>query len=186
MKATYYIFDIKESPKSLVIYKNTLNRKIENKFFHGSFIEEPLQTELYVEGRNPPDLLTSGGLLVASKRLKMLFDQLIINGVQFIPAKVIHKSGIEVPGYHIINVLNIYSAWDKENTVWVNEDQKDAGQYPEFNVWRVALKKEVIGNLHIFRLEKPQFPIYISKYLKEEIEKHKFDVGVGFYPVYAY
>lgn len=186
MKTKYYNFFIKEFFRSLTIYKSTLDKKEISAFFQGVYIKEPLQIEFYAEGSNPPDVLVSMSVLLISNRLKNLFEQLMIEGVQFIPAQVIHKSGIGVPGYYILNILTVLPAWDKENTVWVNKDEKGMKQNPELNVWQIALKKEVIGKKHIFCLEKPKFEVYISEYLKKEIEKHKFDVGVGFYPVYAY
>lgn len=146
----------------------------------------PINGEITVKGKNPTDYLFCPlkPWLLVSKKVRTILEEQSIQGVQFLPVNVIHKSGIEIPGYSIINILQMVEGLDYENSTWVTSEKWNV-EYPQLNLWKIALRHEVVQNLDIFRIVESKTQIFISTRLKECLQKSGV-LGFKFLPIQAY
>ncbi|WP_448593697.1 RHS repeat-associated core domain-containing protein [Thermoflexus hugenholtzii] len=89
---------------------------------------------------------------IVSERVKQALEELkATEGVQFLPIRVIRKeTGEEAPGYYVLHVWRHISALDEEHTKFIEpRDEK----YPELSIAVVALRREALRGVDIFRLK---------------------------------
>lgn len=184
----YKVWFSEEDPEGLIAYQQALGDVDEYALSKGMWIEDwPLNVTLYVKGKHPQDYLFSAvnNWMLVSKRVQQVFEACDIQGVQFLPVRIVHKSGVEIPGYAALNVLNVIPALDREHTVWLTPD-RDEVEYPALNIVKVALNRSAIGGADIFRLQERPIQVIISRRLKECLERAGTTTGFRFIPVPVY
>lgn len=184
----YKVWFSEADQEGLIAYGHDLRGVNRYIVFDGTWIENwPPNVTLYVEGKHPEDYLfsTLNGWIPLSKRVQQVFEACDIQGVQFLPIRIVHKSGVEIPGYAVLNVLNVIPALDHEHTVWLTSE-KDQVEYPQLNILKVALNRDAIGGIDIFRLQESRTEMFISRRLKECLERAGATAGFKFIPVAVY
>lgn len=184
----YYNLTFLEVSKGLIVYQDDFKGFDRDLLTEGTLISDwPSDVTLYVKGRNPTDYLfyPLAPWITISKKAQVALKEGNIEEIQFLPVQVVHKSGIEIPGYSIVNVLKIVSALDYEHTIWMTPEREHV-TYPQLNILEEALDWKKIEGLEIFRLVESKTEIYVSKYFKECLERKNATVGFGFMPIPAY
>jgi len=89
--------------------------------------------------------------------------------VQFLPIRVIRKeTGEEVPGYYVLHMWRHITALDEEHTKFIEpRDEK----YPQLSIAVVALRREALRGVDIFRLKERNVSIYVSRRVKRRLEE---------------
>lgn len=189
MKITqYYNLTFSEVRGGLIVYQADFKGVNKDSLTKGAPITDwSSDATLLVNGKNPTDYLfyPLSPWFTISKKAQIALEEANIEGIQFLPVHVIHKSGIEIPGYAIVNVLTIIEALDYEHTSWLTPDREQV-TYPQLNILEEALQRKKIEGLEIFRLVELRTEIYISNIFKECLERKKATIGFGFMPVAAY
>ncbi len=147
----------------------------------------PVDATITIKGKNPTDNLFCPlkPWFVVSKRVTNVLIEENIYGVQLLPVRVFHLSGIELPGYSILNVLNMMNGLHYEKTSWLTPS-KWSVQYPELDIVKEALKADIVTGKDIFRITEVKTRVYISKFLKACLQKRGAITGFKFLPVRAY
>ena len=89
--------------------------------------------------------------------------------MQFLPIRVIRKeTGEEVPGYYVLHMWRHITALDEEHTKFIEpRDEK----YPQLSIAVVALRREALRGVDIFRLKERNVSIYVSRRVKRRLEE---------------
>jgi hypothetical protein len=128
---------------------------------------------------------------VVSYRVKKVFDDCQVKGVQFLPVHVIlENTGKEIGPYYAVNVLQAFDALDWEHTIWMNNkiNPRDH-KYPNANILYAALHNEPIQGIDIFRLTiqgNIDVRIFISARVVNSLVKSNATIGFKFIPVRSY
>lgn len=133
--------------------------------------EWPEGVTFYAEGSPLEDYLfpTVVDWVLISERVKQVLEGLEVEGVQFLPIRVVRKeTGEEVPGYYVLHVWRHIPALDEEHTKFI--ELRD-GKYPERIIAVVALRWEAIKDVDIFRLKEQDVSIYVSRRVKKRLEE---------------
>ncbi|OGO38936.1 MAG: hypothetical protein A2W35_16965 [Chloroflexi bacterium RBG_16_57_11] len=184
----YYNLTFSEVHGGLIVYQDDFKGVDKDLLTKGAPIMDwPSDTTLFVKGRNPTDYLfyPLSPWFTISKKAQIALEDANIKGIQFLPIHVVHKSGIEIPGYAIVNVLTVVAALDYVHTIWMTPDRERV-TYPQLNILEEALQKKKVEGFEIFRLVELKTQVYISKYFKECLERKNATVGFDFMPVSAY
>lgn len=184
----YYQLFFQEVKEALIAERYDLKGLNEDALMKGQRIDNwPIDVIIVVQGKNPTDNLFCAlkPWHVVSKKVADVLIAENIQGVQLLPVRVFHLSGIEIPGYSILNVLNIIDCLHYEKTSWVTS-QKWNVQYPSLNVWKEALKEEMVRGKDIFRIAEMKVEVYVSEFLKTQLQKRQAVIGFNFFPVKAY
>ena len=153
--------------------------------YRGAYVEEwPLNITFVGKGRNPTDYLVSAPVswTIVSKRVQQAFADCKIEGVQFLPVSVQHESGIRLPGYSLLNVLNIIPALDYKRTRWLTPDKENV-EHVELNIVQVALRGSAICGYDIFRIREDVVSIFVSQRVVECLEAVDAMSGFRFDPI---
>lgn len=145
----YYNLSFSEVRGGLIVYQDDLKGVKKDLLTEGALIMDwPSDATLYVKGKNPTDYLfyPLSPWFTISKRAQNELEEANIEGIQFLPIHVVHESGIEIPGYAIINVLMVVSALDYEHTVWMTPDRERV-TYPQLNILEEALQRKKLRDL---------------------------------------
>ena len=116
-------------------------------------------------------LSTDLGWFVISMKFKEILDRIGITNIQYIPIRI--KNVIDdnvVVGYFVANICSIIDALDLEHSDY-SEFELDENE-KVLSVRKYALKRNVIKELQIFRVEKSQMAIFVSEKVKEEVERN--------------
>lgn len=108
-----------------------------------------------------------------------------VEGVQYLPIRVLRPDDSEYFGYSIANILNLPAALDMERS--------DFSVYPEdyflkdrigsvSGIRKAVLRNEFLGGLHIVRLKEFEESVFVSQHFVDVYEKNKF-TGYSFAPV---
>jgi hypothetical protein len=184
----YYNLTFREVRKGLIVYVDDFKGLDKDLLTEGNTITDwPSDATLYVKGKNPTDYLfyPLSPWFTVSKKAQAALEKANIDEIQFLPVHVVHKSGIEIPGYAIVNVLTVIAALDYEHTAWMTPDRENV-TYPQLNILEEALQRIKIEESEIFRLVELKTQVYVSKYFKECLERKNASVGFGFMPIPAY
>jgi hypothetical protein len=147
--------------------------------------EWPSDVTFYTEGEHLEDRLIPAPMnwILVSVRVKKALQKMEIEGVQFLPVRVVRQeTEEEVRGYHVLHVWRQLSALDEEHTVRLVPKQEDC---PQLGIAKVALRREVIGDVDMFRLEDWYIPVYVSRRVKELLQAIKV-TGFKWIPVPEY
>lgn len=184
----YYNLFFKEVRDGLIAYRDDFKGINRDVFLEGMFISNwPSNATLFVHGKNPTDYLfyPLASWFTVSSKVKEALEAERIGGIQFLPVRVEHRSGITIPGYSILHVLTVIPALDYEHTEWMTTDREHV-QYPQLNILKEALQKDKIEKFDIFRLFELKTQIYVSETFKNCLEQHNASLGFSFMPVSAY
>lgn len=123
-------------------------------------------------------LLNAASLPIIHKKVQQKFEQEGIEGIQYLPIKLIDVVTNEINlNYVVMNVLNMIEAYDMQKSEY-NYDEKTNSYW--FLPHTTYLDKEVCSNYDIFRCNKDTIPIYVSEKIKEIIKTEKW-IGFEFY-----
>ncbi len=184
----YYNLTFSEVRGGLIVYQDDCRGVNKDLLTEGAPITNwPSDATLYVKGKTTTDYLfyPLSPWFTISKKAQIALQEANIDGIQYLPIHVVHKSGIEIPGYVIVNVLTVVAALDYEHTVWMTPDRERVA-YPQLNILEEALQRKKIEGFDIFRLVELKTQVYVSKYFSECLERKNATVGFGFMPVSAY
>ncbi len=160
-------------------------------FHEGRIIESwPADVTLYVTGEHPQDYLTSRmGWVVVSDKVKRVFEDCHISGVQFLPVRVLHeKKNKEFGPFWALNAYQKADGLNWEHTRWSIENPAEVA-YPELGILIPAFNFEVVQNLDVFRLDingEGSMSIFISQKVRECLERARAMSGFELKPVKAY
>lgn len=181
----YYKLTFREIPGGLIVYQDDFKDMDKGILTEGTpIINWPYDVTLYVKGKIPTDYLFSplSSWFILSNRAQRAIEEANIKGIQILPVHIKHKSGIELPGYAIINVLTVLAALDYEHTSWVTPAREHVS-YPQLNILEEALQLRKIKGFDIFRLAEQKTNIYVSQYFKESLERKNATIGLCFIPI---
>ncbi len=184
----YYILTFSEVKGALIAQDYDFRGFNDDVLSEGQYIQSwPLGVQITVSGKEPPDNLFCPlkPWHLISKKVKNVFEKYDIKGVQFLQPKIVHQSGIEIPDYYILNVLEMVDGLDLEHTTWMT-DQKWNVEYPQLNIFKIALKQSLVTNKDIFRILPSKVEVIVSERLKTTLEGENADMGFKFLPIMAY
>lgn len=195
-RAIFYTVSMADSdPKALMAPEEDTKGFDEYRFYKGEWIEDWPEgiTFSFTRGEHAEDF-TLGGLhwVLVSERVRQVFVQHHIEGVQFLPVKVIRKkTGKEVGTYWALNIIRHAEALDWTHTLWTTSDVQEIEKhpYPELLILRPALQWEKVKDSDIFRLRfrgEGDACIFISARLKQWLEEAGATSGFSFFPIPAY
>jgi hypothetical protein len=146
----------------------------------------PLNVRILVKGKNPVDNLFCPlkPWLLVSKKVRKIFEDNMIQGIQFLPVIIELQNGFELPGYSILNIIRLISGLDYEHTTWLT-DQKWNVEYPQLDIFEIALTQTLVDGNDIFRIKQSQTEVFISKRVKSLLVAEKVS-GFTFIPIKSY
>jgi len=107
--------------------------------------------------------------ILVSERVRLALEGMGVQGVQFLPVRVVRQErDIEIPDYYVLHVWNQISALDEKHTVYLEPRHE---KHPELSIVKVALRREAVGGLDIFRIKEDPVSVYVSKRVKERLEE---------------
>lgn len=124
------------------------------------------------EGNVLIDLLNNNlDWFLISSGFKKVIEKLEIKEVQFLPVCIqeMHTKK-EISGFSVLNITGIIDALDQENTIF---DDFGGGELSFKSVLKPVLKEEKLKGIHLFRVKGDEYSIYISKTLKDALQKNK-------------
>lgn len=145
----------------------------------------------FTEGEHPQDYMMGGAYWpLVSERVRLVFEQHQIGGVQFLPVRVFRKkTNNEVGKYWALHVVQEVEALDWTHTIWTTLDIKKIEEHPLLSILLPALIWEKVKDVDIFRLkvrEKAGFQAFVSAKLKTFLEEAGATSGFAFLPRKAY
>ncbi len=147
----------------------------------------PQNVKVVVKGTKPAENLFCPlkPWLLISKKVRTIIENFAPQECQFLPIKVLHQSGFEISGYSILNILSMIKGLDYEKTTWLTHEKWNV-EYPQLNIFEIALRKDAIKSHHIFRIKESKTEIFISKELKRLLELNKANENFSFIPINCY
>jgi hypothetical protein len=190
----FYKLSIDDSdPKGWMVVERDIKGFDRFRFFKSERIEDWPEgiTFSFSRGEHVKDQLIGGGYWdLVSERVRQVFVNHSIRGVQFLPVNVIRKpSGKEVGTYWMLHVLQEVEALDWEHTMWTTSDIDKIKEHPALCILQQALILDRLEGIDIFRL-KIQGEGYFSRYISDRLKKYLEDAqatsGFLFLPIAAY
>lgn len=118
--------------------------------------------------------------ILVSERVKQILEKLGIDGVQFLPIRVVREeTSEEILDYYVLHVWKQISALDENHTIY-REPKNE--RYPQLNIIKVALRREAIKDTEVFRLRERNVSVYVSRRVKERME-HERMTGFKWIPI---
>lgn len=183
-KKQFYELSFQEVEDGLVAHRDDLQEAEKDSLLQGILLSDWPSGTLFVEGKHPTDYLfyPLRAWHTVSKRVKTALESSAIRNIQFLPIRVEHRSGIVIPGYCIMNILSVVPALSYAHTEWVTPERENV-PYPQLNIWKVALQKDKVQGLDVFRLAETKAQVFVSEDFKHSLERNNFVVGIKFIPV---
>lgn len=120
------------------------------------------------------------GWLVVSDAFRKLTHNIIQDQIQYLPIRLVESNTKrEIDSFSVANVVKLVDALDLEKSKY---DIFELGDRKIIDVEKYALKKEIIKDCHIFRLQDDTIPIFVSETLKKVIEENNL-LGFAFLEV---
>jgi len=190
-KRFYRVFPSVEAEPGSPIFtgKDDMKGFNEFRFYKGKLIEDwPEGITFFVKGVLEDDYVLVGlHWIVVSERVCRVFEECEVKGAQFLPVHiVVEETGKELGAYWVINVFQEVDALDWEHTEWIDKWRDDL---PVVNAFRVAVRREPLKNIDIFRLNvkgRGHPGVYISERLKKCLDQAGATSGFEFVPIEAY
>ncbi len=187
-KINYFTLGQKFNEGDLYIKDTDYNRKTFQKIINrGRPIKEQFDISIRLKSKkcNYIDFpMSLSSLNFVSDRFKNLLESLPDKDyLEFFPVKI---EGVEKPksNYWVINILDNIKCFDWEESKYTkfpdNESYKDLQSIPE-KIIKLKLKQETIGERNIFRMYESATLIFVSSFLKEQMEKEELK-GMTFLP----
>jgi len=126
----------------------------------------------------PDDVLQeSSGIPVYSERLRLALENASIDGIQYLPVRVLRPNGSPIHGFSIANILHLVASLDF--------DRSDCEFFPADYfveerrgtiraIRRATLLRSALDGFHVFRLKEFRRRIYVSERFKEAFESGDF------------
>lgn len=187
-ESIYYQLFFQEIEEAIIAQRYDFKGFGDDQLSEGQRIENwPIDATIIVKGKNPPDNLfcPMKPWFVVSKKVTNVLIEKNTKGIQLLPVRILHLSGIEIPGYSILNVLEMVKGLHYEKTTWLTPNKWNV-EYPQLDIVKEALIEEVVREKDIFRIIEQKTTVYISKILKGLLEKRGADIGFKFLPVKAF
>ena len=148
----------------------------------------PQNFTIHLRGQQPIDYFIGGiRYLFLSSSAADAINSLAKSKIELLPVNAILNDRFIGAGfYYVLNVLESFEALNWEATVWVSRDIPFGDPSAYFKIIKPAFNRQPIEGEHIFLLnvnDRVLPGIYISKYLKELLEKRKCSVGMEFMPI---
>jgi len=178
----FYDLFFKEVPRAVIGVRDNLTDFDQELFVIGQSISDwPLDATLIVEGYELTDYLfyPLSSWITVSEKVQRALMRSNLQGVQFLPLRVEHVSGASLPGYSVLNVLEVCSALDVEHTEWLTPE-REKSQYPELNIWEIALDSQKLRGKHIFRLAEVRSQVFVSEVFVQSLRTEKATKGFSF------
>ncbi|HKD79392.1 MAG TPA: DUF1629 domain-containing protein [Candidatus Angelobacter sp.] len=126
----------------------------------------------------PDDVLqTHLAIPIYSPRWQEVIRNARFSGIQFLPIRVLHMNGGEIPGFAIANILNIPFAMDLERshyTMFDDDDCEPEDRGKVSGVYRMVLRRSPLSNYDVIRVKEFHQSLYVSERFKLEFEAAKF------------
>ncbi len=183
----------KPTPKGLFgVFENAdLKGFNEHRFWEAKEIHDfPDGVTFYVTGEKEQDyIVVRTGWCVVSDKVKKVFEECKVKGVQFLPVHIIHhKTHKEYGPCWAWNVYQEVDGLDWEHTQWLSK-KPEKEEYPSLSIVMEALRLDVVKDLDIFRLHikgTGDVTVYISPRVKECLEKAGATSGFELIPRRAF
>lgn len=122
------------------------------------------------EGNIPTDYLANDlGWLLLSTKLKKIFDDLCIEGVQYFPVNIINiKDNSQLDGYHVCNIYTHIDALDLDNSDYTYFELDDERI---LSIKKYALKSSELKGRHLIKLQSETIPTFVSEAVKQKIQE---------------
>jgi hypothetical protein len=124
-------------------------------------------------------LLNAGQWPIVHKRIKNIFEEKMIENIQYLPVNVIDSNtGAVDDNYYVMNIMNCIEAYDMKKSIYHRNEK-----YPEFilfNASKIILNKENCLPYDIFRCIHNKNWIYVSEKIKTIAKQNKF-TGMKFF-----
>jgi hypothetical protein len=107
--------------------------------------------------------------MVFSEQVRQAFEQCSVEGVQFLPVRVVNSETREEIGpYWVSNVLRLVEALDWDQTRWFHPESIHEDEHPVLDIIKEALRAEPLMGIEVFRLKikGDTGQVYISSCLK--------------------
>lgn len=154
--------------------------ELEYNFKKGLFVNEYNEINFFYnpdEGEIISDYISHiDRIPLFSEKFKVLTEELLKSYVQYLPVNIINVKSNKIIKAFILNIVEVIDALSLQHSKYTTTIFKNK-EY--FNVSKYALKKEVLKNTPIIRLENDLIPIFISEDLKKIIQKNKL-IGFDF------
>ncbi len=177
MKYFKLLYDYNKSKNYTICHSK---KELEYNFKKGISINEYNEVDFFYdpnEGEIMSDYISHiDRIPLFSEKFKDLTKDLLKDSVQYLPVNIINVKSNKIIRAFIVNIVEVLDALslqDSKHTVTIFKNKE------YFNVSKYALKKEVLKNKPIIRLENDLIPIFISEDLKKIIQKNKL-IGFDF------
>jgi hypothetical protein len=178
----FYNLTFKEVPRAVIGVRDNLTDFDPELLIIGQSISDwPSDATLIVEGYELTDYLfyPLSSWITVSEKVQLALRRSNLQGVQFLPLRVEHVSGAILPGYSILNVLDVCSALDVDHTEWMTPE-REKSLYPELNIWKIALDSQKLRGKHIFRLAEVRSEVFVSNVFVNSIKIGNATKGFNF------
>ena len=116
------------------------------------------------------------GWILVSNKFYNIMHEIIDDSVQFLNIMIEDKkTGNENSSYRVLNVTKHLNALDFDNSVY---DIFEVEDEKIISVEKYALKKNLVENNNIFKLENEPIPVFVSEKFKQIVEENRL---TGFY-----
>ncbi|MBI2832763.1 MAG: hypothetical protein HYX79_10955 [Chloroflexi bacterium] len=161
------------------------------RFYECKLIEDwPDGVTFTMEGKRAEDYLVVGmHWTVVSDRVRKAFEECRVEGMQFLPVRIVKETGEDVGQYWALNVTHpAVDALDWERTRWLPGRNPREDEHPELCIIAEAFRFDSLKGIDIFRLKvKNQVThLYVSQRVKWCLEQAGATSGFEFSPVPAY
>lgn len=178
----FYNIFFKEVPRAVIGVRDNLTDFDPELLVSGRSLSDwPSDATLIVEGYELTDYLfyPLSPWITVSEKVQLAIRRSNLQGVQFLPLRVEHVSGASLPGYSVLNVLEVRSALDVGHTEWLTPE-REKSQYPELNIWKIALDSQKLRGTHIFRLAEVRTEVFVSEVFVQSLRTEKATKGFNF------
>jgi hypothetical protein len=136
--------------------------------------------DYFVAARRPandgtPDdcLLNDWGIPIFSNRLKSTLLAAGIEGIQYLPIRVLRPDQSEIQGFQVANITRVVPALDYNRSEFYGK-RPQIGSHVGTNVRRYVLRADVLQGAHIFRLAEANTYIFVSDFFVQNYNKGRF------------
>ncbi|MDI7278020.1 MAG: hypothetical protein QME94_18730 [Anaerolineae bacterium] len=190
--AWFYTFWIDESQRPPMLCQRADDKAIDSRTLHaGERIDDwPAYPTFYVDYHHDDDfVLLWPHWSVFSDRVRLVFEESRIEGVQFLPVRVIDERRQEEVGpYWVLNVVRELDALDWGRTRWHYPDRVQEAD-PLLNMIWPAFRLDALPGIDIFRLNlrgEHGITPYISRRLRVRLQRAGVTRGMTFHRFPAY
>lgn len=129
------------------------------------------------DGQPDDALQTLFGLPIYSSRLRGALQQAQINGIEYLPIRVLHPDGRSIEGFSVANILNCIQALDMERSeyrLFPEDDEFPVRRGRMRTLNKVVLIDAALKGVDIIRLSKYRWPIFVSQRFVDVFESGGF------------